>query len=196
MSCATVWLSSTINVFTEPSNIFTRNTRCFFLYSSRSWHVHTVTAEYYDEHVCLFVCLSAREHISGSTRTIFIEFFVHVTYAMDWSSSNAIVVCYYQFYGWCQPGLGNAKIAYNQWLKRDSRIWQSDEHLNQGAVINWSESQISMIALVEFCIKSHFTKLVHFGGICALTLLVGQQEGHPACKKLSGGVLAWLSVWS
>jgi len=23
----------------------------------------------------------------------------------------------------------------------------------------------------------------------ALTLLVGQQEGHPACKKQSGGVL-------
>ena len=30
----------------------------------------------------------------------------------------------------------------------------------------------------------------------ALTLLVGRQEGHPACKKLSGGVLAWLSAWS
>jgi len=29
----------------------------------------------------------------------------------------------------------------------------------------------------------------------ALTLLVGWQEGHPACK-LSGGVLAWLFVWS
>jgi len=27
-------------------------------------------------------------------------------------------------------------------------------------------------------------------------LLVGQQKGHLACKKLSGGVLAWLSVWS
>jgi len=27
-------------------------------------------------------------------------------------------------------------------------------------------------------------------------LSVGQQEGHPACKKLSGGVLVWLSVWS
>ena len=26
----------------------------------------------------------------------------------------------------------------------------------------------------------------------ALTLLVGRQEGHPACKKLSGGVLMWL----
>jgi len=30
----------------------------------------------------------------------------------------------------------------------------------------------------------------------ALTLLVGRQDGHPACKKLSGGVLAWLFVWS
>jgi len=27
----------------------------------------------------------------------------------------------------------------------------------------------------------------------ALMLLVGQQEGHPACKKLSGRMLAWLS---
>ena len=30
----------------------------------------------------------------------------------------------------------------------------------------------------------------------ALMLLVGRQEGHPACKKLSGGVPAWLSVWT
>ena len=30
-----------------------------------------------------------------------------------------------------------------------------------------------------------------------MTLLVGRQEGHPACKNsLSGGVLAWLSAWS
>jgi len=27
-------------------------------------------------------------------------------------------------------------------------------------------------------------------------LLVGWQERHPACKKLSGWVLAWLSLWS
>jgi len=31
--------------------------------------------------------------------------------------------------------------------------------------------------------------------VTALTLLVGRQEGHMACKKLSGGMLAWLSVW-
>ena len=30
----------------------------------------------------------------------------------------------------------------------------------------------------------------------ALMLLVGWQEGYPVCKKLSSGVLAWLSVWS
>jgi len=29
----------------------------------------------------------------------------------------------------------------------------------------------------------------------ALTLLVGRQDGHLACKKLSGEVLAWFSVW-
>ena len=30
----------------------------------------------------------------------------------------------------------------------------------------------------------------------ALTLLVGREEEHPAGKKLSDGVLVWLSVWS
>jgi len=35
-----------------------------------------------------------------------------------------------------------------------------------------------------------------FCAFSALMLLVGRQEGHPVCKKLSGGVLAWLSVWS
>jgi len=29
-----------------------------------------------------------------------------------------------------------------------------------------------------------------------LTMMVGRQEGHPTCKKMSGGVLAWLSIWS
>ena len=30
--------------------------------------------------------------------------------------------------------------------------------------------------------------------VCALMLLVGWQEGHPACKKLCGGLLAWLCL--
>jgi len=40
--------------------------------------------------------------------------------------------------------------------------------------------------MLSFLVKCAFS---------ALTLLVGWQEGHPACKKLSGGMLAWLCVW-
>jgi len=32
--------------------------------------------------------------------------------------------------------------------------------------------------------------------ITDLTLLIGLQKGHLACKKLSDWVLSWLSVWS
>jgi len=46
-----------------------------------------------------------------------------------------------------------------------------------------------------------FYHLLHLNVMCfeqmafsALTLLVGRQVGHPACKNLSGGVLAWLSA--
>jgi len=42
----------------------------------------------------------------------------------------------------------------------------------------------------------YFFISVHGSAFSALTLLFGRQEGHPACKKQSGGVLAWLSVWS
>ena len=43
-----------------------------------------------------------------------------------------------------------------------------------------------------------FTYLLTYteNAFSALTLLVGRQEGHPACKKQSGGVLAWLSARS
>ena len=47
-------------------------------------------------------------------------------------------------------------------------------------------------------VASSFTqRFIYWHFYCAfsaLTLLVGQQEGHPACKKTR--VLAWLSVWS
>jgi len=46
--------------------------------------------------------------------------------------------------------------------------------------------------------KTIYTKLQTLKNMpfSALKLLVGRQEGHPACKKLSGGVMEWLSVWS
>jgi len=65
--------------------------------------------------------------------------------------------------------------------------------------MQWSGCRVSLVwlgvwKLVAYCGVALFVSVcVAFS---ALTLLVGWQEGHPACKKLSGGVLAWLSVWS
>jgi len=49
------------------------------------------------------------------------------------------------------------------------------------------------IYLVSLHYVTLYCTAIAFG---ALMLLIGQQEGHPACKKLSCGVLVWLSVWS
>jgi len=59
----------------------------------------------------------------------------------------------------------------------------------------WTASTniVGLVHRVLFCTLMH--ELIHYA-FSALTLLVGRQEGHPACKNLSGGVLAWLSVWS
>jgi len=64
-------------------------------------------------------------------------------------------------------------------------------------------SSVSLFSAVVCCVVAAYlvNKYYYYYHclICAfsaLTLLVGRQEGHPACKKLSGGVLAWLSVWS
>jgi len=50
--------------------------------------------------------------------------------------------------------------------------------------------------LLLFLLFLNYSSLCTKNPFSALTLLVGRQEGHPACKKLSGGVLVWLSVWS
>ena len=65
----------------------------------------------------------------------------------------------------------------------------------------YNETGIDISLVVAYHHKFHHQnkKTVYRLLVCsfsALTLLVGRQEGHPACKKLSGGVLAWSSVWS
>jgi len=63
-------------------------------------------------------------------------------------------------------------------------------------------AQIGNLPVLLRCIGAYghpfllFIFLSHFTAFSALTLLVGRQEGHPACKNLSGWVLVWLSVWS
>jgi len=53
-----------------------------------------------------------------------------------------------------------------------------------------------MSALLLYYRALYISFLSTVTAFSALMLLVGQQEGHPACKKLSGGMLAWLSFWS
>jgi len=54
-----------------------------------------------------------------------------------------------------------------------------------------------VLCAAEIKFKERLNTLISVSdAFSALTLLVGHQEGHPACKKLSGGVLAWLSVCS
>ena len=50
--------------------------------------------------------------------------------------------------------------------------------------------------IIRQCPLLQFQSTLSSCAFSALTLLVGWQEGHRACKKLSEGVLAWLSVWS
>ena len=72
---------------------------------------------------------------------------------------------------------------------KKTRRWHSSpdndvvclQYTHRAVIFNWSD--FSFFAAT-------------YSAFSALTLLVGRQEGHPACKKLSGGVLAWLSVWS
>jgi len=52
---------------------------------------------------------------------------------------------------------------------------------------NWLLQQLPNFVVLFLVIQFAFS---------ALTLLVGWQEEHSTCKKLSGGVLAWFSVWS
>ena len=77
----------------------------------------------------------------------------------------------------------------------------SYERMERSLLIGYMRSYKSNLyvdtftAIAFYCMYMSIMPSVLFA-FSALTLLAGRQEGHPACKKLSGGVLAWLSVWS
>jgi len=72
--------------------------------------------------------------------------------------------------------------------------------LDEGHVIKNSKTKVSLytkLATFQIVMTKNFAHVLNYlNAFSALMLLVGWQEGHAACKKLSGGVLAWLSVWS
>ena len=58
---------------------------------------------------------------------------------------------------------------------------------------SWIRQHAPVVSSIPALVTTYLLGLIAFS---ALTLLVGRQEGHPACEKLSGGMLPWLSVWS
>ena len=48
----------------------------------------------------------------------------------------------------------------------------------------------------HWLLENYYPLCHRYSVFSALTLLVERQEGHQTCKKLSDGLLAWLSVWS
>ena len=64
------------------------------------------------------------------------------------------------------------------------------------ALCNQHFANFKCITVSECCLIKLLQCILFNTDFGALVLLVGHQEEHPACKKLSGGVLAWLSVWS
>ena len=69
-----------------------------------------------------------------------------------------------------------------------------------GSPVTDQDANVDTTDLVVYRCEVPFIFLLYiprpFIALSALTLLVGRQEGHPACIKQSVGVLAWLSVWS
>ena len=64
-------------------------------------------------------------------------------------------------------------------------------HLPRPANLTLNPRSMANVYTPRYTILYNRSRISAFS---ALTLLVGWQEGHPACKKLSGGVLAWLSI--
>jgi len=96
------------------------------------------------------------------------------------------------------------ELTQGRFLFRREMMWLLNLELGQISTNAISDSVLLTI-LSPVCYML-LTAVMHLSSYCnrctrnctfsALTLLVGRQEGHPACKKLSGGMLVWLYVWS
>ena len=75
-------------------------------------------------------------------------------------------------------------IVFSQLINYEWLVKQSDASYI-------SDNVLDLSAWVDI-----FNMVWQLFAFSALTLLVGRPEGHLACIKLSGVVLAWLSVWS
>ena len=99
---------------------------------------------------------------------------------------------------WLQffPYLSHWSVLFSAWYWRlcgiqSCYLWSVMTHeLNGLCVVLWFSLRVHALNAWMQAIATDVCLHVAFS---ALTLLVGRQEGHPACKKLSCGMLVWLS---
>jgi len=105
----------------------------------------------------------------------------------------------------CRQGYGYTSYSgkfYRQALGETSPIFSGDKKLK---VYNGAYGVFFSMANLRDGIRGWYrvSKLLLFNFDIVLwrcwmpldALPASRQEGHPACKKLSGGMLTWLSVW-
>jgi len=64
--------------------------------------------------------------------------------------------------------------------------WHQLDHMQTICTLLQTDNHINTSSLI----------LYRLDALQCFDAVVGRQEGHPACKKLSSGVQVWLSVWS
>ena len=86
------------------------------------------------------------------------------------------------------------ELFFVQWYQWRSEVLRGVNKLWQYVIVHWLLEVRTSTEVILFLYK--ISTLRCFVYVCnafsALMLLVGQQEGHPVCKKLSCGMLAWL----
>ena len=90
-------------------------------------------------------------------------------------------------------------VLATRWQSRIVHSWNATSYQSQGyfCALCHSESSWSLwwpqgLYSLNWILICFFVCMYYvWSAFSALMLLVGRQEGHPACKKLSGGVLAW-----
>jgi len=87
----------------------------------------------------------------------------------------------------CVCGGHTAELCNNGWTDRGAPLGETFI-LNGSSYAHWKGVHFLVGHLLAHCRAFSVLPSV-------LTLLVGRQEGYPACKKLSGWVLAWLSTY-
>jgi len=90
----------------------------------------------------------------------------------------------------------------SQWTSDQVVQWLTTVQLKDYAAVftSLNITGARLLQLDSSLMKVHFVTFFYITSVLiafsASTLLATRQEKHPACKNLTGGVLAWLSVWS